>query len=341
MLAIARRSPIFSLTNNGRTKSWAVRLVSRTRLRRPGKRRNRRGRWTNFLTKRGYAFRDSVASSPRDEYVSPRRPDLTGRSVPCSGCLARPFSAMIRATNYLLIDISNSFTKIAFATSRRISRPKRIATKKLTAAFLRSFLNKRKIDIFVVCSVVPKKNRAVKAAAGKGKVLWLSPRLKLGVGIDYPNPKTIGADRLANAAAVASLYGCPAIVVDFGTAVTFDIVSERQKYVGGVIAPGLEAMTNFLYQRTALLPRLSLREPRRAVGRSTIDAMMSGAVFGYRGLVREIIARIKAERFSRGKVHVIATGGYAELIAARLREIDAVHPNLTLEGLRIVANLNL
>lgn len=248
---------------------------------------------------------------------------------------------MSRATNYLLIDISNSFTKVAFATRRRISAPKRIATKKLTAAFLRSFLNKQKIDIFVICSVVPKKNRAVKAAAGKRKVLWLSPRLQLGVGIDYPNPKTIGADRLANAAAVAALYGSPAIVVDFGTAVTFDIVSERKKYVGGVIAPGLEAMTNFLYQRTALLPRLSLKEPRRAVGRSTIDAMMSGAVFGYRGLVREIIARIKAERFSRRKVHVIATGGYAELIAARLREIDTVHPDLTLEGLRIVANLNL
>jgi type III pantothenate kinase len=248
---------------------------------------------------------------------------------------------MIRATNYLLIDISNSFTKVAFATNRGISRPTRVATKKLTTAFLRSFLNKRQIDAFVVCSVVPKKNRAVKSAAGKGKVLWVSPRLKVGVGIDYPKPKTIGADRLANAAAVAALYGWPAIVVDFGTAVTFDVVSERRKYVGGVIAPGLEAMTNFLYQRTALLPRLSLKEPRGAVGKSTIGAMMSGAVFGYRGLVREIIARIKAERFASRKVHVIATGGYAELIAARLHEIDAIHPNLTLEGLRIVANLNL
>jgi type III pantothenate kinase len=247
---------------------------------------------------------------------------------------------MIRVTNYLLIDISNSFTKVAFATSDQISRPTLIATKELTTAFVRSFLNERKIDTFVVCSVVPTKNRAVKSAVGKRKVLWLSPRLKLGVGIDYPNPKTIGADRLANAAAVTRLYGWPAIVVDFGTAVTFDIVSERKKYVGGVIAPGLEAMTNFLYQRTALLPRLSLKEPRRVVGRSTIGAMMSGAVFGYRGLVREIIARIKAERFGRRKVHVIATGGYAVLIAARLREIDAVHPNLTLEGLRIVAGLN-
>ncbi|MDP9187419.1 MAG: type III pantothenate kinase [Verrucomicrobiota bacterium] len=149
------------------------------------------------------------------------------------------------------------------------------------------------------------------------------------------------ADRLANAAAVAAIYGCPAIVVDFGTAVTFDIVSAQRKYIGGVIAPGLESMTNFLYQRTALLPKLSLQEPRSAVGRSTIEAMRSGAVIGYRGLVREIIARIKTERFPRKQVHVIATGGYADLIAARLHEVDAVHPNLTLEGLRIIANLNL
>jgi type III pantothenate kinase len=153
-------------------------------------------------------------------------------------------------------------------------------------------------------------------------------------------PKTIGADRLANAAAVAALYGCPAIVVDFGTAVTFDVVSERKAYIGGVIAPGLEAMTNFLYQRTALLPKFSLQEPRRAIGRSTIEAMRAGAVFGYRGLIGEIVARIKAERFPRRKVHVVATGGYARLIAARLKEIGAIHPHLTLEGLRIIGNLN-
>ena len=247
---------------------------------------------------------------------------------------------MARASSYLLIDISNSFTKLAFASRTRIARPNRIATNELTSSYLRRVRKKRKIDMIVVSSVVPEKNRAIKRAAGKTRVLWLSPRLKLGVGIDYPTPKTIGADRLANAAAVAAFYDCPAIVVDFGTAVTFDIISNRKNYIGGVIAPGLEAMTNFLYQRTALLPKLSLREPSRAVGRSTIGAMMSGAVLGYRGLVREIIARIKAEQFPRKKVHIVATGGYAKLLAAKLPEIDAIHPNLTLEGLRIVANLN-
>jgi len=192
----------------------------------------------------------------------------------------------------------------------------------------------------VVSSVVPAKNSAILKAAGKVNVLWLDWKLKLGVEIDYPKPQSIGADRLANAAAVTALYGFPAIVVDFGTAVTFDIVSGRRAYIGGVIAPGLEAMTNFLYRRTALLPKLSLKEPRRAIGKSTIQAMLSGAVFGYRGLVREILAQVRAEQFSHKNVHVVATGGYARLIARRLQEIDVVHPNLTLEGLRIVANLN-
>ena len=241
---------------------------------------------------------------------------------------------------YLLIDISNSFTKLAFATRQRISKPTRIATQKFSAAALRRILRDQKIDIVAVCSVVPKKNNPVRKVAKGTKILWLTPNIKLGVGIDYPNPKGIGADRLANAAAVAALYGCPAIVVDFGTAVTFDIISAQRKYIGGVIAPGLESMTNFLYQRTALLPKLSLKEPRSAVGKSTIEAMRSGAVIGYRGLVREILARIKSERFAGKKAHVIATGGYADLIAKRLGEIDSVHPNLTLEGLRIVANLN-
>ncbi|MEY2550961.1 MAG: type pantothenate kinase, partial [Verrucomicrobiota bacterium] len=106
-------------------------------------------------------------------------------------------------------------------------------------------------------------------------------------------------------------------------------------------APGLEVMTNYLYQRTALLPKLSLSEPPRVIGKTTRGAMMSGAIFGYRGLVREIVRRLTAENFPRKKPRVIATGGYARLIAQKLPEIEAVHPNLTLEGLRIVANRNI
>jgi type III pantothenate kinase len=244
------------------------------------------------------------------------------------------------SSDYLLVDISNSYVKFAFASTGRVLAPTRIATSELSSGVVARFLGKRNVGKVVVSSVVPAKNSAILKAAGKTNVLWLDEKLKLGVEIDYPKPRSIGADRLANAAAVTALYGFPAIVVDFGTAVTFDIVSERGAYVGGVIAPGLEAMTNFLYQRTALLPKLSLKEPRRAIGKSTIQAMLSGAVFGYRGLVREILAQIRAEQFSHRKIHVVATGGYARLIAGRLPEIDVVHPNLTLEGLRIVANLN-
>jgi type III pantothenate kinase len=244
-------------------------------------------------------------------------------------------------TDYLLVDISNSFVKLAFATKERIGKTTRLATKKLTAAALRRVLRGHDVRAVVVSSVVPKKNKAIRAAVGSTGVLFLNPKLDLGVGVDYPEPRSIGADRLANAAAVAQLYGTPAIVVDFGTAVTFDVVSAAGAYIGGVIAPGLEVMTNYLYQRTALLPKLTLSEPPRAIGKTTRDAMMSGAVFGYRGLVREIVRRLTAENFSRKKPRVIATGGYAQLIARKLLEIEAVHPNLTLEGLRIVANRNI
>jgi type III pantothenate kinase len=244
-------------------------------------------------------------------------------------------------SDYLLIDVSNSYVKLAFASRKRVSAPARLATAKLSSSVVAGFLRQRSVRKVVVSSVVPAKNSVISKAAKKvAQVLWLDWKVKLGVGIDYPQPESIGADRLANAAAVGELYGCPAIVVDFGTAVTFDIVSERRAYVGGVIAPGLEAMTNFLYQRTALLPRLTLREPRRAVGKSTTEAMLSGAVFGYRGLVREILARIRAEQFPGQKVLIVATGGYARLIARGLPEIGVIRPHLTLEGLRIAANLN-
>jgi type III pantothenate kinase len=246
-----------------------------------------------------------------------------------------------RRSDYLVIDVSNSYAKLAFASRDRVSNPVRIPTSELSSKVVAEFLKRRQVKKLVVSSVVPKKNSAIsKAVQNKAQVLWLDWKLKLGVTIDYPKPESIGADRLANAAAVADLYGCPAIVVDFGTAVTFDVVSSERSYIGGVIAPGLEAMTNYLYQRTALLPRLSLKEPHRAVGKSTVEAMRAGAIFGYRGLVREILARIRAEQFSRKKIAVVATGGYARLVAGQLPEVGMIHPHLTLEGLRIVGNLN-
>jgi type III pantothenate kinase len=243
---------------------------------------------------------------------------------------------------YLLIDISNSFTKFASATPGRLGRVSRTPTKSLTrAAFTRMALPGQRI---ILSSVVPAKGAlARKAFASQekaGALLVVSAKLNLGAGIDYPRPATIGADRLANAAAAFELYGAPAVVVDFGTAVTFDILSPTGDYIGGVIAPGLEVMSDYLFQRTALLPRISPVEPRSAIGRSTKAAMLAGAVYGYRGLVREILAQIRGQLGSPRRMRVVATGGYAALIAARLPEIKLVHPNLTLEGLRIIGNLN-
>ncbi|HSU57185.1 MAG TPA: type III pantothenate kinase, partial [Candidatus Dormibacteraeota bacterium] len=153
--------------------------------------------------------------------------------------------------------------------------------------------------------------------------------------IDYPKPRTIGPDRLANAVAARRLFGAPVVVVDFGTAVTFDVVNSKGKYVGGIIAPGLAAMTNYLHEKTALLPRIKIREPKAIVGKSTEQAMLVGAVHGYRGLVRELIQKLKFE-LRAPHLPVVATGGYGELLAARLPEITAVDPLLTLRGLQFV-----
>jgi len=243
---------------------------------------------------------------------------------------------------YLLIDISNSFTKFAASSRDTLRRDSRSTDPARTPrAGARMARPGQKI---VLSSVVPDSARLALRAfapqAARGELLTVSPRLNLGAGIDYPRPSTIGADRLANAAAARHLYGAPCVVVDFGTAVTFDILSPEGNYIGGVIAPGLEVMTDYLFQRTALLPRIRPVEPASAIGRSTRAAMLAGAVYGYRGLVREILAQIRRELGAPRRLHVVATGGYAKLISARLPEIKLVHPHLTLEGLRIIGNLN-
>jgi type III pantothenate kinase len=265
---------------------------------------------------------------------------MTSAAVRCLLGLVMGRALPNEKRSYLLIDVSNSFTKFAFATEQRLGATERVETARLSEASIDRLLRNRRVDHVVVSSVVPKKDGLIRKSATGIRTLFVSAKCQLGVGVDYPKPDSIGADRLANAAAVAALYGAPAVVVDFGTAVTFDVVSAERSYIGGVIAPGLEAMTTYLYKRTALLPKLTLTEPRRAVGRSTKAAMMSGAILGYRGLVKEILAKISAEAFGRERAQVVATGGYAQLIAARLPEIDAVRTHLTLEGLRIIGNLN-
>jgi type III pantothenate kinase len=242
----------------------------------------------------------------------------------------------------LLFDIGNTNTHAGLANGRRVVKQANIPTANwfngAAAKFVRKFVGRAKLDGTALCSVVPRATPEVRKTVRQFwnlNILELTPKTLRGVGIDYPRPETIGPDRLANAVAARKHFGAPAVVVDFGTAVTFDVVDRAGNYVGGIITPGLAAMTDYLHEKTALLPRIKIREVRSAVGKSTEQAMLIGTVHGYRGLVRELIAELKRELKVKN-LPVIATGGCAELIAAKLPEITAVKPNLTLEGLRLV-----
>jgi type III pantothenate kinase len=241
----------------------------------------------------------------------------------------------------LLIDISNSRTKIAGATIEGLTDQRaNLPTAELSAKSLAEIPWAAGVKRVILASVVPEKNDTLQQIYGE-RLLVVSHAIELGIAIDYPQPETIGADRLANAAAVAALHGAPAVVVDFGTAVTFDIISRAGAYVGGVIAPGLEVMTDYMFQRTALLPKIDLLEPTEIIGKSTKSAMMAGAVHGYRGMIKEILTEIYDEFGDGGsRPKAIATGGYAELISDKIQQIDIVDPDFTLQGLRIIAGLN-
>lgn len=166
------------------------------------------------------------------------------------------------------------------------------------------------------------------------EVRWtrVSSESNLGIGIDYPDPGSIGADRLANAVAACKCAGFPSVVVDFGTAVTFDVVNEQGCYVGGVICPGLNAMTDYLHEKTALLPRIEIQDIQTSIGKSTREAMLIGAVHGYRGLIQSILDELSVELKSPD-LSCMATGGYASLISKGVRRIHRVDPWLTLKGL--------
>lgn len=244
------------------------------------------------------------------------------------------------SSDFLLIDNSNSFTKFALASRTEVGPSRKLGTAGIERAALTRILRDWHWKVAVLSSVVPSKGDAIADFLAPHPVIRVGAKTKLGVGIDYPQPKTIGGDRLANAAGAFAAFGAPVVVVDFGTAVTFDIVSKKGDYVGGVIAPGLEAMTDYLNQRTALLPKISLIEPPSVIGKTTKHAMLAGAVYGYRGLVRQILKEIGKELGIPLNLPVVATGGYAELIAAGLPEIKTVQENLTLDGLRIIGTLN-
>src|SRR5882724_8705432 len=207
-------------------------------------------------------------------------------------CTLDAFTIMI-----LLIDIGNTHTHLGLANQKQVLNQANILTSHwfggAAAKRMKGCVGRAALDGAALCSVVPRATPLARHAAKRHwsiSTLELTRRTVRGVGIRYPKPGTIGPDRLANAVAVKHHYGAPSVVVDFGTAVTFDVVGAHGDYVGGIIAPGLAAMTDYLHERTALLPKIEIREVRSAIGKSTEQAMLIGAVHGYRGLVRGLIA---------------------------------------------------
>ena len=243
---------------------------------------------------------------------------------------------------FLLFDIGNTNTHAGLADDRRVAKQMNVPTREWfdgnAVAQIKKFVGAKKIDGVILCSVVPRATPFVKKFVRTNwnfNALELNSKTVCGIGIDYPNPNSIGPDRLANAVAAKFHFGVPIVVVDFGTAVTFDVVNAKGNYVGGIIAPGLAAMTDYLHEKTALLPKIKIVEPKNVVGKSTEQAMLIGAVHGYRGLVRGLILELKRELRAKN-LPVVATGGYAKLIASKLPEISAIRNDLTLEGLRLV-----
>jgi len=192
----------------------------------------------------------------------------------------------------------------------------------------------------VISSVVPPMDSTLRAVCERYfriKPLFIEPGVKTGMPVHYDNPAEVGADRIVNGVAAFEKYGGPCIVVDFGTATTFDCVSAKGEYLGGVIAPGIGISAEALFEHTARLPRIDIRKTARVIGTNTVHSIQSGLYFGYVGLVDGILERLLAEM---GTSKVVATGGLAPLIGGGSKYISAIDDLLTLEGLRIIWDRN-
>jgi len=198
------------------------------------------------------------------------------------------------------------------------------------------------IDALIVASVVPPLNSVLESMARvyfKLKPLFVEPGVKTGMPILYDNPQEVGADRIVNGVAAFERCRSAAIVVDFGTATTFDAISAKGEYLGGAIAPGLSISAEALFERAARLPRVDIRRPPNVIGRNTTHSLQAGLYFGYIALVQGILERMRQEMAA--PVRTIGTGGLVSPLEAELRTIlDDLDPNLTLEGLRIIYDRN-
>jgi type III pantothenate kinase len=250
-----------------------------------------------------------------------------------------------------VIDIGNTNIVLGVYRGEELIAHWRLATKKQKTAdeygvlvhdlFRNRGLDPAGVDGAVLSCVVPPLHPVIESVCREYfgiAPLVVEPGIKTGIPIRYDNPKEVGADRIVNAVAAFHKFGGPLIVVDFGTATTFDAITTKGEYLGGAISPGVGISMEALFLNASKLPRIELVKPPSVIGKNTIHSMQSGIFYGYVGLVDEIVARMKAEL--GGKVRVVATGGLSVLIAPESRTIDATDPMLTLEGLRLLYGMN-
>jgi type III pantothenate kinase len=251
----------------------------------------------------------------------------------------------------LALDVGNTHTVIGVYEGSRLHAHWRIGTSTevtadelgvlLSSLFRNDGVDPGRVLGMIVSSVVPDIDPVLrKLARAQFDVdpLFVEPGIRTGVPIRYDNPHEVGADRIVNAVAAVSRYGAPVIVLDFGTATTFDVVSPQGEYVGGVIAPGLGISADALFDRAARLARVDVRKPAQVIGRNTMESMQSGLFHGYASLVEGILERIQKELGAQAPV--VATGGLAHVFENDVGAIETVSPDLALEGLRLIWKKN-
>ena len=257
----------------------------------------------------------------------------------------------------MVLDVGNTQAVLGIYDGHHLLAHCRLATERSRTSdeyglLIQSFLASKGIDrgrleAIVLSSVVPQVTGMFTRVSREYfhlEPLMVGPGIRTGLAIRYENPKEVGADRVVNAVAAIKLYGPPLIVVDFGTATTFCAINQKGEYLGGIIVPGLHISAEALFIKAAKLPRVELTPPPKVIGRNTISSIQSGLVYGYTDLVDGLILRLTEEMSASLEnadgIKVIATGGLAELIARESKRIEEVNPILTLEGLRIIYEMN-